>query len=365
MQSGRISSRNIGSLISMMVVSTTLLTGGLSTGQDGWISLLISTVLFLPIILIYCRICSLFPGKDIYEIADLVLGRALGSAVTLLLSVYALNITALVIRNFTEFTTVISLDNTPIIVLILFIGSASLYLVKCGIQTLGRWSAIAFVVITIFSVTTVFLSYSSIDPRNLLPIMEADGRTLINNALMLGSIAIGDNILMLTLVDNLRSKGKIYKAYLGGTLTGVFILLYMMLRNAMILGKSVVINAKFTSYLSVRLVNIGPFLERIDALLAFTFIILGITKVALALYATSKGAARLMGIRNPHDVATPIFMLAAALCSTVCRNMMDMFSFMSVYPIIAVFFQLVIPVVILIAAEIRLHKNPMLAETPN
>jgi len=362
MQSGRISTRNIGSLITMMIVSTTLLAGGLSSGQDGWIALLLAAALYFPLILIYCRICSLFPGKDIYEIADLVLGKFLGSGITFLISVYALIITALVIRNFAEFTTIISLDSTPKIVLILLIGSASFYLVKCGVQTMGRWSAIAFAVITLFSFTTVVLSYDSIHPRNLLPIMETDKGTLLNNSIMIGSIAIGENMIIMTLMDNIKSKGKIYKAYIGGTLTGVFILLYMVLRNVMILGKSVIVTAKFTSYMSIRLINIGPFLERIDALLAFTLIILGISKVSLTLYAASKGTSRLLGIRNPHDVVTPIFMLAAALCSTICRNLMDMFSFMSVYPVIAVFFQLVIPLLILIVAEIRLHKNPMLAE---
>ncbi len=57
----------------------------------------------VPCVLIYARILSLFPGEDIFSVAQTVLGKVAGKIAVALMSWFALHLGALVLRNFSEF----------------------------------------------------------------------------------------------------------------------------------------------------------------------------------------------------------------------------------------------------------------------
>ncbi len=64
-------------------------------------------VIFLPVILMYCRMCAFFPGKDFSTSSTRLFGR-FGRCADLLMAAYAVLTGALVLQNYTEFTVVIS-----------------------------------------------------------------------------------------------------------------------------------------------------------------------------------------------------------------------------------------------------------------
>lgn len=88
---------------------------GVSTlsGQDSWIAILVAGVLACPLMIIYARIMKLFPGKDIFEVMELTLGKIAGKVLITILVLYAQLFTALVLRNFTEFIEVTNFPETP------------------------------------------------------------------------------------------------------------------------------------------------------------------------------------------------------------------------------------------------------------
>ncbi|NLT58292.1 MAG: GerAB/ArcD/ProY family transporter, partial [Clostridiales bacterium] len=101
MKTEAISPRNIRSLLILMVLCGSLVNGAFTVGQDTWIAVLLMGILFLPALLMYSRICALFPGKNLYDITRELFGRVGSLLVVLLMSLYALVVTALQLRNFT------------------------------------------------------------------------------------------------------------------------------------------------------------------------------------------------------------------------------------------------------------------------
>jgi spore germination protein KB len=89
MEIQQISARNLRGLLVMMVLCGSLISGTLTTAQDNWLSVLLIGVLFLPLLLIYSGIAALFPGKNLYDIIQILFGPVAGFLMIFFMTAYA------------------------------------------------------------------------------------------------------------------------------------------------------------------------------------------------------------------------------------------------------------------------------------
>ncbi|WP_188399619.1 endospore germination permease [Sporomusa sp. GT1] len=357
MQTESISARNISCLLILSILCGTVISGSTTVGQDFLIAVFFAGMLFLPLIYIYSRICSLFPGKNLYDIIQVLFGKKLSFMLILLMSCYALIVSALVLRNFVEFTVVIALQNTPRIPLMIVLAVVAAYLAQSGPRILGRWSLIICVLIIGNVVFTILLALDTISIANLQPMLNHSPQDIAANAFIFGSIAFGETVLAMTIFGSLKRGESPYKAYFAGIIGGIFVLIFILMRNLLILGPEMIQIVKFASYMAARIIHFGSFFERIESLISFNLILLGLTKIALCLTATSLGIAKLLKIENFTKLSLPVCHLVLALCSLIFKNMFEMFDFAKIYGFLAVPFQLLIPLVIWLTAEIKIRKK--------
>ncbi|MDF2533385.1 MAG: hypothetical protein K0Q65_2966, partial [Clostridia bacterium] len=88
-------------LVILFIFGSTLVMGtGGEAERDMWISIVIAVFLAVPIYLIYSRILSLFPDKDLFEILEQNFGKFFGKLISLVFIWFAFHLGALVLRNF-------------------------------------------------------------------------------------------------------------------------------------------------------------------------------------------------------------------------------------------------------------------------
>jgi len=129
------------------------------------------------------------------------------------------------------------------------------------------------------------------------------------------------------------------------------------LRNIAVLGAPMMSAEYFPSYAIARVIKVGNFLSRIEVVVAINFVIGGIVKISLCLLAATRGVTRLFGLKDYRKLVMPMGLLLVAICSILYENTMDMFTFLPVYQYYALLFQVVIPVIVWIAAEINARKK--------
>ncbi|HWS43465.1 MAG TPA: endospore germination permease [Pseudoflavonifractor sp.] len=364
MEMQQISARNLRSLLVMMVLCGSLISGTLTTAQDNWLSVLLIGVLFLPLLLIYSRIAALFPGKNLYDIIQILFGPVAGFLMIFFMTAYALLVNALQLRNFTEFTVVIALQDTPPVPIMLILFLPVFYLARAGVAVLGRWSIVVCSLILVNFALTLLLSLNIIDLSHVLPVMDHSLGEIASNAFTLGSIAVGETVIVMTILGNLKKGESPYKVYLGGVLTGVALFTLVLLRNILILGPDMEQAASFSTYMAVRVIGVGHFFERIESSISFTYILLGITKMALFLSAASMGIARLMRVSDHRRLLVPASLLVLAAGTVVFGNIFEMFDLAWASRYFVLPFQVLIPVIIWIAAE-RRKSSLVSQETAN
>ena len=358
METENISSRNLRSLLILMVLCGSLVNGAFTVAQDTWIAVLLMGILFLPVILMYSRICALFPGKNLYDIMTGLFGRAGSFLLILLMSLYALLVTALQLRNFTEFTVVIALQNTPSIPIMIALLLPVLYLAKQGLVVLGRWSLIICIIIVVNIVLTILLALNVIDLSHILPVMDHPFSDIVANAFTLGSIAVGETVMVMVIMGNLKKGRSPFGVYLPGILIGVLLFALIILRNLFILGPDLEQAAKFSTYMAVRIIEVGSFFERIESSISFIYILLGITKMTLFLSAATMGIARLLKVSDYKRLLLPVGLLVLAVSAVVFNNVFEMYELVWLYLYFALPFQVLIPLIIWIRAEIKSRKYP-------
>lgn len=325
--------------------------------QDAWASLLLGAAFFIPLALIYARIIRLYPGKDLFDILETLFGKIIGKLITALLCWYAVHLGGLVLRNFSEFIQVVSMPETPQLPLMVVMLLVTVYLAKSGVESLGRWSLVAMPAVLLIVLLTVVLSLGRMEYTNLQPVLAHGANEIAASAYSVLAFPFAETVLLLSVANAIKKQDSPYKLYLYATLLGALMLLIIILRNLCALGAPMLSAEYFPSYTAARVINVGDFFTRIEGTISMNFILAGITKITLCLLAASKGAARLFGIRDYRQIVLPVSLFALALCAIVHKNAMEMFDFLSVYQYYVIPFQIVIPLAVWVAAEIKSRRQ--------
>lgn len=337
--------------------STVVMGGNSSAEQDSWLSLLLASVAIIPLVLIYARIIRLYPGSDLFAIFETLFGKIVGKVCVALMSWYALHLASLVLRNFSEFIQITSMPETPQLPLMIAMMLVTAYIAKSGIEALGRWSLVVLPVVILVVLFTTVSALPKMDFSNILPIMGHDFGTIAEGSFAIFTFPFAETVLFLGVAGAIKSTDSPYKIYIKAVLAGAAVLLIVVLRNLEILGSATMSTRYFPSYAAARIIEVGDFFSRIEGVISMNFLLTGVVKITLCLLVAAKGIARLFGIDNYRRLVMPVGILVTALCAIVYDNTMQMFSFLPIYEYYALPFQIIIPLVVWIVAEIKAKRK--------
>ena len=332
---------------------------GVSSGvaQDSWISLLLAAVYAVPVLLMYGRIISLNPGEGLFDAAQRLLGKFFGKLVALLMAWYALHLGALVLRNFSEFIQISSLQETPQLPVAAIMMLTVCALAVKGGKALGKWAVATAPVVLFIVLLTVILSLNVMHTEHLLPVFEHPPAEIAKDAFQIFSFPFAETVLFLGIADLIRPSDRPGGIYLWGLMCSGIVLMIVILRNLTVLGPAVVSVEYFPSYAAARIINLGDFLSRIEGSISVNFMLAGITKIALCVITASRGIASLFGVKDWKTLVLPTGLLSLMLSVIIYSNTMDMFSFVKVYPYYAIPFEIALPLILWIVSEVRARKT--------
>lgn len=325
--------------------------------QDAWLSMIIAVVMMVPLMLLYARIMRLFPETDLFDILEILYGKIFGRVFTALITWYALHLCSLVLRNFTEFMQIVAFPETPQLPMMIALILVTAYLAISGANILGKWSIIMLPIVVLTVFLTIVLAMSDLDYARLEPVLANGLQKVFTGAYQILTFPLAETVLFLGIAGSVRKEINPYKIYGFAVLTGSFVLLLVILRNITILGVPMISASYFPSYTTARILHISDFLTRVEGSITMNFLLSGIVKITLCLIVAAKGLSKLFAIQDYKIMIMPASMLAVALSAIVYKSAMEMFGFLVYYQIYAIPFQMFIPAVVWITAEIRQKRQ--------
>lgn len=346
----------ITSLIAYLCGSSIVLGGYSKVEQDSWICTLLSLVLAVPVVLIYARLMKLYPETDIYGIIEQVCSPFTQKLITLFITWYALHLGAIVLRNYSEFTEIVAMPETPqlpIMVTMILIGS---YIAKSGLETFGKWGMTCCIVLVSTIFLTLILLLNQMDFTNLLPIGDHAFKELANGGFNLFSFPFGESVLFLSVVNAVKKDHSPYRMYLYAILFAAFLLIVISIRNIVTIGPILGARSYFPSYVAARIINVSEVLVRLEGSISINFVLGGILKISVCIFAAAKGLCHLFNIQETKILVMPVSLIMLALSPILYSSAMQMITFIRVYPYYAFPFQILIPIFLWINAEIKAQK---------
>ena len=359
-----ISDRQGIAVLALFIMGSTLVMGaGAGVQQNGWIAVLMATLLAIPMYAVYSRLLSLYPGKGLYEILYDVLGKVGGKIASLFFIWYSIHLGSLVFRDFWEFIKVAQLPETPGYVSVILIGLVCIWAVKEGIEVLGRWSKFSIIfLITIVTVISI-LSVTNADIDNLRPLLYMGIKPILKNTFYIFTFPFAETVVFMACFYYTKGRNNPYKVYYRGLATGAFFILLISIRNIAVLGTDFAEQLYFVSYTVISLINIGDFIQRIEASVAVIFLLAGLVKISICLLSASIGIDRLFNLGNYRQIVAPIGLLTMVTSCFLFKSTMELFEWTAdVYKYYAFPFQVILPLGIWITAEIKTKRKKQIKQ---
>ncbi|MCL4516757.1 MAG: spore germination protein [Firmicutes bacterium] len=259
----------------------------------GWMIVAVATVAGLAGFGIIAALMRRFPDHSIVEVSEQVAGTFFGLVASLAFFAFFLALTIIILRQFTE--TVIStvLPQTPISIVTAIFVIALVFGCYQGLEAITRLALLASPFLLLGAITILLMSMPFANFDYLFPFWGVGLPKVLTTGVK--HSAFMSEILILPLIyPALRDHGRFTSIGLGSvSVSGVLMALY----SAQLLAVFSVAEASrsaFPAYQLARLIWFGRFVQRVESVFIFMWVLTGLLQMTIALYGATVTLSRLL-----------------------------------------------------------------------
>jgi spore germination protein KB len=334
---------------------------GMESGKDAWISILLGNLIGLIIFSGYTYLYRKFPDLPLTAYTRKLLGRSLGTVISVLYIILFLNLAGRDLRDGSSMLVMATMHRTPLFIISTLMILSSAYVLHKGVEVLSRTSlvfATLVMLIGIFCSIMLMLS-GSINLNRLLPVFENGFQPVIESVIRQNYMfPFGEMIcftMLMPYLNNVKKGPWVIGA--GIFVSGLLLSLTMML-NISVLGTDIVKRSPLPLMPTISKISISDFIQRVDILVVMVLIIGVFFKMSVFF------AAALIGISELFKIPYRRMVYPCALI-ILFSSMLNARSFTEhineggrlLYTIFP-FYMVLIPVILVIVAAIRSHLSP-------
>lgn len=300
-----------------------------SAKQDAWLSMLAAMVLGLAAGALFAAIANLLHRDSLFTVLLQRLGKLAGTSVSvLLLFFYALGSFTL-LSEMSQFMTTQMMPETPINAFITIFIFVIIIAYRYGLEAFARMGELLFPVFMLLFIFLVVFLLPQVEFTNLRPV-AADGFVpIMQGALPAFTVGFTEMILLLMLVEHVAGNRKLTKPIMAGYAIGGLLLFIVVLLCVLVLGPNLMETKYYPTFVLAQKIAIGHFLERVEAIITFLWIITVFYKTLLLYFSLTKGISQVFRLKESRMLTIPIGMLllvgtiASTPNITVYNNLID------------------------------------------
>lgn len=320
-------------------------------GTAAWYGTIISCITSLIVFYLMYLLLKRFPGLDITQVFEAVLGKVAGKILNLLFCTYVLFYAAANLREFIEMIKAYNLPYTPPSILIFgFIAVASL-IAYFGLEGVARISAIVFIPVISGIAIILVLSIPYYDVDYLKPYWGYGFQKTLETG-FLRSSAYEEFFILAIFINSIHGlkvfkKAGIISIVLTGIIFAVSILCYLM-SFLYSVGSE---NLSGLFQLS-RIIYFNRYVQRLESIFLFTWVIASLIAVSVAFYTSIGIYSKAFKIDNHRPLIFPfafLLFMGALIPKNISELIQIYIHFIRQYSLIITY---TIPVLVLLIAVI-------------
>ncbi|MGD2196955.1 GerAB/ArcD/ProY family transporter [Lysinibacillus fusiformis] len=371
MEKQLISSRQFTIIVILYTAGTGILiipaSIALEVQQDAWIVAIIGTLLSLLLIKLYITLSKKMENLSIIEVTERFLGSFVGKFVSLgfvLLTLLSSGELLYFIGNFLQ--TEVMPETPPVVFAILF-NFIILFAAYQGIEVFARTLEILFPIFLFIFIIFLFFVSPQIDFKHVQPVFEVTIPPLIYSILhFMGLFSFPLIVLLMIFPSAVNSLQSGKKGFYIGTLVGGFIITAFIALSILVLGVTNTSLRTFPSYTLAQKISVGNFLQRIEIIMAFMWMVTIFVRAFIYFYASLIGVSQLLKIKDHRPLILPLGMVTIALSQIVHANIIHSDKYnQQTWPLAIAIFAILLPLLLLFVAKFKRLKDKGIDSTIN
>ncbi|OAH58343.1 spore gernimation protein [Domibacillus aminovorans] len=353
----KINTRQFTCLVILFVIGDTLLFVPSDVTsiakQDGWLSALLAAVMGIFLVTLYGFLGKRFPSMNIVDISEKVLSLWFGKIIGVLFVFFALIDSSITVWELGDFMTTKIMPDTPINAILILFLSIIIFGIHVGVESLARTAEIIFPWVILLFLILVLSVSPKINLENIQPVLEDGVKPVLRGSLPLIGFYF-ESVLLLMVLPYVNQTKRITKSFVIGMITGSSALFIIILLSILVLGSHLTSNSIYPSYALARKINIGNFVQRIEAILAFIWFFTVYFKVTICFYATTAGLAQIFKIKDHKVLMVPLALIVYALALITAPSTTYVNQFLlSIWWTFTLSYGLFLPLLLITVAKLR------------
>ncbi|WP_199614765.1 GerAB/ArcD/ProY family transporter [Paenibacillus alkalitolerans] len=267
--------------------------------QDMWISILVAGGIVLLITLLVTKLSALYPGQDLIQFSQEIMGKWLGKAILVVYFVQWYTIIPIVLRQFSDLVQIMLLQQTPKLAVIIIMVLLIVYATYAGgIEGIARCSEVLGPIILLMIILVIIASIKDVDLKNVLPIYVDSGFAGIVYGALAPASYLGHSVeyLMLAAFLHQPMKGAPY-AYRAVIVATLFVLAAGVM-TVFTVGVTLTPKMWYPFFEMSRKISLFGFLENFDAITIVVWVSSVFIKLAIYMFITCYGTAKFLHVKN-------------------------------------------------------------------
>lgn len=347
--------------LAMIIIMTVISVGVFSissdiadaAGTDAWLIILLAGFVNILAAMIVVKLNTRFPGKTFGDYAQELIGTIPGKIILLLFIAYLTSVIAYELRAFTEVVKMFLLFRTPTEIIILSLILVCTYVVRGGVECIGRINELIFPMLFIPFFLMLLPGVNLLHFDNLLPMFQDIPKKLLM-ALPLTAYNFVGIELALFYIGFMKEPQKAYKPMI---LSICFITLFFAVITVICIaafGTEYVPKLIWPLVNYVRAINLpGLFIERLDGILLSLWIMTIFTTIVTVYFVITYSLAKIFNTREQKQYVLPMVVVIYYL-SLQPDSLAQLFKWGGLFfPFATPFFLYFVPLFFLLIARIR------------
>lgn len=321
--------------------------------EDAWLSYILGMIPVMIMLFSIVKLGRMFPGQTIVQYSETILGKYFGKFIGLLISFYFFYVGSVIIFELASFMASAIMPETPVFVFITLTGLVIVYTINKGLEVITRLN-LAFFPVIVFSLFFIFvLAAKDMNPNYLRPVLANGFKPVF-----IGSFApyawLGTTFVMGMIIPYTSQPNKIKMPYFCGVWIKAALYIITTISCLAIFGPFEAGRISLPIVDLVKLINVANFIQNIEVLLVLIWVGGVFAMNTGWFYFSVLGVAQSLKLKEYRTITLPMMVLYISIAMLNFENYPDFVDWAQfTWPFYALFFQTLLPVLLLIIALVR------------
>ncbi|GGG61079.1 GerAB/ArcD/ProY family transporter [Paenibacillus radicis (ex Gao et al. 2016)] len=320
--------------------------------QDAWIAAIAGVIIDCMLALLYVMLGERFGHKTLIELCLAAFGKWAGALLALCYIVFFFILASLMIGDLGFFLTTQIMPETPIEILQILFVAVVVAVIRAGLVVYSRAAEIFFPLLVFMFSLLIMSMLHIIDFRNFQPALEFGLKPVLKGGFSF--YGLQEIIVLLMLYPYVKRSGSRKNAFVGGVMVGGIFLIITTACCIGVMSSLVTSNQLYPAYVLAKKISIGHFLERIEGVMMFIWIISIVIKVIITFDAAVLGLAQVCKLKESKPLVIPVgfgMIVMALLCYPNTIFIQDFLS--KNWSPFSTIFMIFVPLLLLLTLSVR------------